>query len=122
MQQLDSKSSTYYYVMIDREHPIHQHDSSKIWVNNKEKSNKFDRSRIYQINCNFCDEICIGQCGRNFGTMLKGHKKSVEDKAVCSSQNIANPIVMSLTETISNFCMFAARIIKRFYNGILKNK
>ena len=55
----------------------------KILINNKDKIDSHDKNGVYELQCNDCPAIYIGQTGRNFKTRIKEHfncwKKKKED-------------------------------------------
>ena len=44
--------------------------------NNKDKTNKGDKSGIYKLKCGSCNKFYIGQTGRTFNTRINEHKQS----------------------------------------------
>lgn len=53
---------------------------SSLLVNNKSKTDKLDRSGVYQLECKNCDAIYIGQCGRAIKNRILEHKRSIDFK------------------------------------------
>ena len=56
---------------------VNKNNLAKYLVNNKEKGNINTKSGIYQINCNDCDAIYIGQTGRCLQTRIKEHRHQI---------------------------------------------
>ena len=59
-------------------------------VNLKDKIVSDERSGIYQIPCNDCTAVYIGQTRRKFKVRLKEHKKAVENNRTCESSVAAH--------------------------------
>lgn len=48
--------------------------------NNKDKTNKEDKSGVYELSCGTCDKKYIGQTGRTFKQRIKEHKYAFTHK------------------------------------------
>lgn len=59
--------------------------------NSKSKTNKNNKSGIYQLKCGSCPKIYIGQTGRSCSTRIKEHKSSFLNKK--SNSNYANHLL-----------------------------
>ena len=55
-----------------------------MFINNKDKRDKNEKSGIYEISCQNCNAKYIGQCGRNIGSRINEHKKSIADRRNCT--------------------------------------
>lgn len=63
---------------------VNKNNLGKMLINNKDKTEKLDKTGVYQLNCDDCDAIYIGQTGRNLKKRLEEHKKSILNN-VCST-------------------------------------
>ena len=62
------------------------------WLkNSKSKTDKNNKSGIYQLNCGTCPKTYIGQTGRSFKTRIKEHKNSFLNQK--NNSNYANHIL-----------------------------
>lgn len=51
----------------------------RLLVNNKEKTDDIKKSGVYEIKCDDCDAVYIGQSGRSIDMRVKEHRKSILD-------------------------------------------
>lgn len=81
---------------------VNKNNLGKYLANSKiENKDKLSHSGVYQIQCDDCDAIYIGQTGRNFNTRLKEHKTSIlknqnktgiADHCITNNHSISNNI------------------------------
>lgn len=89
--------------------------SWKTIKNNKTKTNKFDKSCIYQLNCGYCSKFCIKKTGRSFKTRDNEHTFNfnfILDPTVCSS------FISSLTQRKQ---FLYPQLVNLFYKNSQKN-
>lgn len=56
---------------------VNKRNIGKMLVNNKEKTDKLQKTGVYKLSCKDCDAIYIGQTGRNIKKRIDEHKKSI---------------------------------------------
>lgn len=68
-----------------------QNNLGKYLLNNKDKVDTFDNSGVYQLNCNNCECLYIGQSGRSVKTRVKEHISSWKNAK--DNSNFANHLL-----------------------------